>query len=109
VKVHLHELVPSITNRYFDEPLQVVDDAGVQLGSFVTPDQAACLVAAGVVAGTDHAAALTPLVAAVRTMRQHQRDYFKTRSKELLIASKQSEREVDRLLAELDGHGGSNG
>ena len=39
---------------------------------------------------------------AVREMRQHQIAYFKTRSPEELAASKKAEREVDRMLAELE-------
>lgn len=35
---------------------------------------------------------------AVREMRQHQREYFKTRSPDALQASKKAERDVDRLL-----------
>lgn len=42
------------------------------------------------------------LTEAVKKMRLCQRAYFKTRSREDLIASKDAEREVDRLLAELD-------
>ena len=41
-------------------------------------------------------------VRAVRAMRQHQVAYFKTRSPDELAASKKAEREVDRMLAELE-------
>jgi hypothetical protein len=40
--------------------------------------------------------------AAVKAMRQHQVAYFKTRSPDELQASKKAEREVDRMLAELE-------
>jgi hypothetical protein len=43
-----------------------------------------------------------PFVTAVREMRQHQVAYFKTRSPDELQASKKAEREVDRMLAELE-------
>ncbi len=39
---------------------------------------------------------------AVKTMRRCQREYFASRSRESLEASKKYEREVDKLLAELD-------
>lgn len=43
-----------------------------------------------------------PFVKAVKAMRQHQREYFRTRSPDELQASKKAERDVDRLLAELE-------
>lgn len=39
-----------------------------------------------------------PIVAAGRQMRELQRQYFKTRARDTLVASKEAEREFDRLL-----------
>jgi len=40
-------------------------------------------------------------IQAVKTMREHQREYFKHRSPVSLERSKEAEREVDRRLEEL--------
>lgn len=42
------------------------------------------------------------IVGEVRKMRQLQKEYFRTRSHETLVASKASESRVDKLLAELE-------
>lgn len=52
-------------------------------------------------AETPHQIRAAELVQAVKTMREHQREYFKHRSPVSLERSKEAEREVDRILAEL--------
>ena len=48
---------------------------------------------------------LEKLLAAVRSMRDWQRTYFKTRSTEALQRAKQAEREVDEIIARIDNAG----
>lgn len=42
------------------------------------------------------------IVSRVRDMRRMQKDYFRTRSANILASCKEAERDVDRLLKELD-------
>ena len=42
------------------------------------------------------------IVSRVRDMRRMQKDYFRTRSANVLASCKEAERDVDRLLKELD-------
>lgn len=51
----------------------------------------------------DKLVVLSTLAEAVRAMRQAQREYFKTRNYEALTRAKRAEREVDGILAQLDG------
>lgn len=45
---------------------------------------------------------MNEFVKIVYEMRKAQKEYFRTRSKEVLLQSKQLERRVDTLLAEYD-------
>ena len=45
------------------------------------------------------------LLAAVRSMRDWQRTYFKTRSPEALQRAKQAERDVDAIIEKIDNAG----
>ena len=48
---------------------------------------------------------MNKLVTAVKNMRQLQKEYFKTRDLDVLSRSKVAEKEVDRLLEELENPG----
>ena len=41
-------------------------------------------------------------IEAVKMMREYQKEYFRTRSNDILVASKQAEKRVDALLADFD-------
>ena len=51
---------------------------------------------------TDYNKLKDTIVGKVREMRRMQKDYFRTRSANILAACKETERDVDRLLKELD-------
>ena len=51
---------------------------------------------------TDYNKLKDTFVGKVREMRRMQKDYFRTGSANILAACKETERDVDRLLKELD-------
>lgn len=83
-----------------NEDAEVVDDDGNVVAIVVRPGRTFVDGAdsmARIVAGT-----YGNLTTAVRTMRQRQKEYFASRDGRDLALAKAAEREVDRLLAELD-------
>lgn len=73
----------------------------MSLDSIINPDGAHALTPE-FIAAKEELRRLRAIESAVRDMRQHQAAYFKTRSPDELQASKKAEREVDRMLAELE-------
>jgi hypothetical protein len=91
MKVHLHELASAVEAQTHDR-IVIVDDAGRTIGLYQSCDDVMANAKWDII----------KLANAVRTMRHRQREYFASRDPGRLNIAKAAEREVDRLLAELD-------
>lgn len=98
MKVHLHELVAAI-GAHAQDRIVVADEAGRTIGLYQSYGD--------VMANAKWD--ILKLAAAVRTMRHRQKEYFASRDLTRLNIAKAAEREVDRLLSELDAPGPKQG
>jgi hypothetical protein len=89
VKVHLHELAAAVEAQTHDR-IVVADSAGRTIGLYQSCDDVMANAKWDII----------KLANAVRTMRHRQREYFRGVVRLEIVDA--AEREVDRLLAELD-------